>query len=142
MGLISLVYMSMSHHPMSDEELMRILEVARSHNQSHDITGMLLYRDDLFIQVMEGEDAVVLPLYEKIKTDPRHHHVLEVYQGSIEKRAFGQWAMGFNRVNDADFHDIPGFTEYLENNSEQAFFTDHPNRAIQFLEAFKNHAYF
>lgn len=142
MGLISLAYVSMAHHPMSDDELLRILEVARPFNQSNNITGMLLYRDDFFIQVLEGGSSAVLPLYEKIKTDPRHHHILEVYRTPIQTRTFTQWSMGFNRVDDAALGAIPGFTPYLENKPEQTFFTSQPSRATQLLEAFKDQVYF
>lgn len=142
MPLISLVYVSFSQHSMTEDELRAILTQARNANQARDITGMLLYRDDFFIQALEGDKDTVLALYDKIAQDPRHHHVLVIHQAPIYERSFSQWSMGFNHITDQAVEEVEGFSDFLESNRDMRFFSTHPNRATQLLESFKDHIYF
>lgn len=49
MGLVSLVYISLVKKNMMDDELRDILQASRQNNAEKNITGMLLYRDGMFI---------------------------------------------------------------------------------------------
>lgn len=142
MGMISLTYVSLAAHPMSDDELKDILSVARQNNEQLGVTGMLLYRDGFFIQALEGEEKVVKDLYESIRQDPRHHHVVTVDVHPITERVFVGWHMGFNKITD---HAIEGlddaYTDFL-NNPNAAYFTDKPDRAKTLLYSFRNQIYF
>lgn len=142
MTLISLVYVSFSSHLLTDDELKDILEVSRENNQSKNITGMLLYRDRFFIQALEGEEGIVVPLYEKIKQDDRHQNVLLVHKGRIDSRTFPSWSMGFNKISDETVESLPGFTDFLDDPHDSTYFTDHPDRATTLLDSFKNEIYF
>lgn len=141
MGLISLVYVSFSHGDMSDDELKDILSVSRENNKKLDITGMLLYRNGFFIQALEGEEAVVKALYEKIRQDPRHHSVTTIVTYPIEERQFATWNMGFNKMTDSDLQKLDGYTDFL-NHPTGEFFLAKPNRAKQLLYAFRGQIYF
>jgi hypothetical protein len=141
MSLITIVYVSVSSHSMTDEELKTLLGECRANNGPQNVTGMLLYRDGFFIQALEGEAEVVEPLYELIRKDPRHTSVLTVYKNPIEKRSFDSWAMGFNKFTAEDGKDIEGFTHFLEK-PEVDFFVHHPGRAAVLLNSFRERTYF
>ena len=47
------------------------------------------------MQVLEGEESVVLGLYSRIKRDPRHRGVLTLLQGPVPDRQCPDWSMGF-----------------------------------------------
>ncbi len=54
-----LVYVSSATRPFSGEDLRALLETCRKDNAELGVTGMLLYKDGNFMQVLEGdEDAV------------------------------------------------------------------------------------
>lgn len=142
MSLVSLVYVSVASDNLTDEDIKDILQVARDFNAQHDITGMLLYRDFFFIQALEGEEEQVEALYEKIAQDPRHQNVLTVHKTPIEQRSFTQWSMGFNKIEDAEAANVPGFSDFLQNKSDMSYFTSQPSRATKLLEAFKDRIYF
>ncbi|MBK8024200.1 MAG: BLUF domain-containing protein [Chloroflexi bacterium] len=142
MSLFSLVYVSFASHDLTDDELKDILVVARDTNKPLEITGMLLYRDRFFIQALEGDEAAVRGLYEKIAKDPRHINVLTVYTGPIEARRFPDWTMGFNKIADATVEQLPGFTDFLNRPGDGAFFTENPDRAVMLLELFKNESFY
>lgn len=141
MGLITIVYVSVSSHPMTDDELKTLLEECRAFNSPNQVTGMLLYREGFFIQALEGEAEVVEKLYEGISKDPRHIKVLTVYRNAIEKRTFEDWAMGFNKLTEADGQDIEGFTDFLAS-PDTDFFVHHPGRAAVLLNSFRERNYF
>ena len=53
--MICLIYASSATKAMSQDELKALLAKARTNNQRDNITGMLLYNDGNFLQVLEGE---------------------------------------------------------------------------------------
>ena len=61
--------------PMSNDALKELLHVSRANNERNRITGMLLYKNGHFMQVIEGEEARVTELMNIIKKDIRHKNV-------------------------------------------------------------------
>ncbi len=108
MPLHELVYVSLAEHPMSDEELRQLLAQARAHNVAHGITGLLVYRDREFMQLLEGEEADVVALYQHIERDRRHLQVYRMWEGPILERSCQDWSMGFAAPTDERFRALPG----------------------------------
>lgn len=106
-----LVYISAAAYLMDDEDLTEILEVSRRNNTKLDVTGLLLYHDGNFIQVLEGEKDVIKGLYETITIDNRHAYVFKMLEGSLEKRNFPDWSMGFKALTSAQFNELNGYRE-------------------------------
>ncbi|MCA9738410.1 MAG: BLUF domain-containing protein, partial [Gemmatimonadetes bacterium] len=71
-----------------------LLEGARATNTRLGVTGLLLFHEGSFIQVLEGPPDVVEALYARIETDPRHGGALVLSRGLVEERSFGEWRMG------------------------------------------------
>ncbi len=92
MTLMRLIYAS---HPFGydDLTLANILKTAQRHNAAHDITGTLICREDVYLQLLEGDRADVEALYEKIKRDDRHADVTILVQEMTGQRLFPLWAM-------------------------------------------------
>ena len=111
--IFQLVYVSRATSGMDVAELDAILDTARQNNAGLGITGMLLYHEGSFIQVLEGEQAAVEALYEKIGQDARHESANVVLRTEVEDRAFDQWSMGYKRATTKD--DVPeGFYHFLK----------------------------
>ncbi|WP_109111164.1 BLUF domain-containing protein [Azospirillum sp. TSO35-2] len=63
-------------------------------NRRLGITGFLVERDGVFLQVLEGEAGVVEPLFARIAVDPRHCNVTVIDRKvGGPGRLFGFWAM-------------------------------------------------
>lgn len=92
--MFHLIYVSRSVAPMSSAELARIQTTAIAHNSAQDITGVLLYRATNFIQLLEGEEARIVPLFGRIRRDGRHCDVKLMYLGPAAERLFPSWSMG------------------------------------------------
>ena len=86
------------------EALADIFEVARWKNDALRITGALLVWQDVFVQVLEGDESVVRTLYATIHADHRHDHVALLDAGVVAERVFGGWSMA--RVGNDDGADI------------------------------------
>ncbi|MDX1991186.1 MAG: BLUF domain-containing protein [bacterium] len=142
MPLASLVYVSFASHDLSDDELRDILTVARDNNKTLNVTGMLLYRDRFFIQVLEGEKEVVRSLFAHIGKDPRHHYVKLVCVDDIDKRSFGEWSMGFNKLGHEALAALPGYSDFLSQEHRTDYFTRNPGHATALLQSFKEQTYF
>lgn len=104
-----IIYVSCETVSFSGEDLKKLLETSRKNNKQLNITGMLLYAEGNFIQVIEGEESAIKALYTKIKMDERHKAFSILLQGNIEKRSFAEWSMGFKIVSKEDFSSIAGF---------------------------------
>ena len=92
MSLIQLIYASRPFG-FDDLALTGILATARRNNIRDGITGALICREDLFMQMLEGTGDVVNAAFDRIKRDDRHTDISEVSTAEIETRMFPQWAM-------------------------------------------------
>lgn len=95
MKILSLVYSSLAVTPFDQPALQLLLHGARAHNQIVGITGLLLYRNRHFVQALQGPEAEVGSLYERICGDARHHSVTTLLKEHITELAFPHWAMGY-----------------------------------------------
>jgi len=135
--MYSLLYVSSATTLFSKEELLALLKLARERNAAADITGMLLYKDGNFMQLLEGEEAGVKALYVKISGDRRHKGTVILLAGSIAKRSFPDWSMGFRDLRSPELLDVPGFADFMNTPLSQEEFIGDPDRAQRLLLTFK-----
>jgi hypothetical protein len=95
--LVELLYCSVSVEPdLTNADLDRILVSARRRNLAQDITGMMIYHQGEFVQILEGRKESIENVYEKfICPDTRHTAINKVLENTITHRSFGEWSMGF-----------------------------------------------
>ena len=70
-----------------------ILLDARRCNTRDGITGLLICRADLYLQLLEGPEAAVDAAYRRIAADDRHMDLTLLTRRSITHRLFPRWAM-------------------------------------------------
>ena len=70
-----------------------ILMQARVANERDDITGALICREDIFLQLLEGPEDKVRDTVARIKRDDRHIEVRMHVEKHVQERMFGKWAM-------------------------------------------------
>ncbi len=93
--LVELSYLSEAVSDMSFLGLMRLLESARAFNQTHGITGILLYDNQQFGQIIEGERASVMKAWKRIQEDKRHHRIELLEIREISERSYPEWLLRF-----------------------------------------------
>ncbi len=87
---------------LTDEDLDEILEISRENNARAGITGLLLFAEGNFIQVLEGPAEEVERAFRRIAKDPRHRQIIELYREPIKKRSFADWNMGYRDTRPGD----------------------------------------
>ncbi|MEH6740943.1 MAG: BLUF domain-containing protein [Sulfitobacter sp.] len=87
-NFIQLAYVSCSRQPLGFELLSNILEVSQKNNIRDGITGILMYHDGLFFQILEGEAAKVERCYARILIDPHHCGECKVIEETGNERSF------------------------------------------------------
>jgi len=103
--LSQLVYVSNRKSNCTEEEIGKILASCKKNNPPLQITGVLLYSDTKFIQMVEGDAKVITGLYDKIKLDNRHSNTMMISYGPIKEKSFPSWHMGARKIagNQVDF---------------------------------------
>jgi len=105
--LIELIYHSQASCGFDEKMIDALLRQARDNNSKSDITGMLFFDGEFFVQILEGDEVAIDTLYTIIGADARHDNVQKIYQGSIKERSFQDWSMGYEFVS-------PMTGQYLE----------------------------
>ncbi len=135
--MINLVYVSSATRLMSKNELVELLEISRKNNAAMGITGILLYKDGNFMQLIEGEPEQIDKLYHKIGLDPRHTGMTKLYRREITERSFPDWQMGFKNLSDESMNHVDGFSSYMDEPLDGAFYAQNPDKAQRLLWLFR-----
>jgi hypothetical protein len=135
--MFHLVYASSASQLFTTPQLEALLDQARQSNTKLDVTGMLLYKDGNFMQVLEGEQEVVMKLAGHIEEDLRHKGVLVLLRGTSESRLFPDWSMGFRNLTDQNVAKTPGYTEFMNTPLTDNEFSQDPGRCMKLLLLFK-----
>jgi len=99
--MYELIYRSLAAEDITSDDIEDILNESREFNARHDITGCLLFFNNEFVQILEGDKAVIKGLFEKISKDFRHTDVMLLNEDDKEERIFNNWTMAYYNVNDS-----------------------------------------
>ena len=133
--MLQLIYASAATVEFSNEDLRQLLKIARQNNHSLDISGMLVFHEGSFLQILEGDDTSVLGLFDKIEQDERHDNVKMLLRSEIEKRSFGDWKMGFCNASGNSALPDQGFIDFFR--SGDVFHESEADQAKQALMRFR-----
>ena len=92
MSLMQLIYAS-TPFGFDNPTLNKILVTARRNNARYNITGSLICRADLYLQLLEGPRSAVTQTFYKILGDDRHLDVVLISCGDVKSRMFPEWHM-------------------------------------------------
>jgi hypothetical protein len=92
--LVRLTYASRANDGVTPDALTAILKRSRANNLDCGVTGVLVFSDGIFLQVLEGGRNAVSALYNHIAQDKRHRDVVLLGYEEIDERRFSGWAMG------------------------------------------------
>jgi hypothetical protein len=111
--LRQLVYISAAARLWTDEELAALLEQSRRRNEAEEVTGMLVYSDGSFMQVLEGTPESLSRVCDSVFDDQRHRGLITLIDQPIRERSFGGWSMGFARATRQDLLGLPGGNDFF-----------------------------
>jgi len=99
-------YRSRETRDMTATDIGDILKVSRTHNAAHGITGMLIYYEGRFTQVIEGAKVDILELKQRILDDSRHTKIVTLFEGTQSSRIFAHWSMAYHDPDRDQYQDL------------------------------------
>ncbi len=134
-SLIHLIYASVATSLPTDGELSTVLLTSRANNVRDGVTGMLLYIDGSFFQVLEGPPDAVDRTFARIAGDPRHARPVTIIRERIPRRSFGEWSMGYASASPTEVARVAGLNDFFDGASCVTQLD--PGRAQKLLTAFR-----
>lgn len=92
-----LIYTSKPSNKINLKTIDEILKLAVTKNKEFNISGLLVFDGEMFIQCIEGDEKNISQLYENLKKDDRHEDVKLLGEKEINARDFQDWSMGYVR---------------------------------------------
>lgn len=118
--MYELLYSSTAKKDLKEEDISNILETARDFNLKNNLSGCLVFHNNKFIQILEGDEGIVKELFAKIEKDKRHKNVILIEKGLKAERLFKNWTMAYYNLDKIDTNDpqrklfIDNFITYSE----------------------------
>lgn len=94
-----IAYVSTSCDCFKLDDICNIVERSKINNTKENITGILLYCNKYFLQILEGERKSVEKLFDKISIDCKHDSIIKIQEGNIKQRNFPNWSLAFKSYN-------------------------------------------
>ena len=135
--LYHLGYVSTEALKFSEEALVALLSEARNANADRDVTGLLLYREGSFYQVLEGSESAVMATFHDIEGDPRHKEVRILFNGETDAREFADWKMGFLNLDGVDVDTLSGFSDFMTRDAQPQEFLENLSRGKRLALMFR-----
>lgn len=136
--LIRVIYVSQATQPFDTSNLDALLALSRRNNETLGITGMLLYHEGDFVQILEGEEAAVREIYGRIVRDSRHARIILIDDSPVSEREFGDWSMGFVRLDDSEIP--PGYVDFFNREIDPSSLAGRALEALEFLRSARSEA--
>jgi Sensors of blue-light using FAD len=111
--LIHAIYASTATATFKESDIPALLSQARTGNALCAVTGMLLYIDGGFFQVLEGDSAIVDDVFSRIQRDARHSRITLIIREPIAARDFSEWTMGFCTVDALQAGELIGENDFF-----------------------------
>ena len=139
-----IVYQSTALGHLTANDLRSLLRQCRANNLRNGITGLLLYCNGNFLQVLEGPPEPVRQLYENIRADLRHTSVVTLSDGPVERRIFMDWTMGFQYLSGEDFNRLVGYINPFRSDFLDAHLPEVDESVLSLLKSFvrRDHPHF
>ncbi|PZX16044.1 FAD-dependent sensor of blue light [Palleronia aestuarii] len=94
-----ILYTSRAMSNRFDRDIPEILRCSRRNNPELGLTGILVFTGSTFIQILEGSPEHIDPVLDIISGDTRHADIRVLLDRMVEKRACGDWTMGFGLID-------------------------------------------
>lgn len=95
--LVSITYQSRANGDFTWAQLDDLTRAAQGRNRAAGITGVLLYEDGRFFQTIEGPVEALEPVWQSIRSDPRHRYIDILAMNTSRLRMYSGWDMRWMR---------------------------------------------
>jgi hypothetical protein len=121
MQYFHLIYYSTAQPKLTQVDLSEILVASRRENLKNEITGFLIYRDEFFLQLLEGDEIRARETVSRIEKDSRHSSVTVIGEFKSISRIMPDWSMALVDSNKTATS-AKAFFDLLDNARGKSFF--------------------
>lgn len=108
-------YVSTANPDLNEEDIASLFKQVNEFNKHHDITGVLLYAETNFFQLIEGEEMVIKNLYSRIEKDSRHNNIIKFVDKPVDKPAFDGYISRFvTETSKLDSSNLDTYLRHVE----------------------------
>jgi Sensors of blue-light using FAD len=119
---------------MQTDDLRELLDHARRSNAAKGITGALIYAEGIFLQILEGDKALLQDLMDKICRDVRHESVSVLRETEVPTANFANWKMAFVSATPKQIAKWVGVNAPDDDTASVSETSDEQNRTAQFAQ--------
>lgn len=134
--LYYLVYKSEAVPEITADDLKDILEVSVCNNKREDLTGLLLFIEGTFMQLLEGKEEAVKATMGRIFADQRHKQIIVLEEGPLQQRNFPDWSMGLRAITFTELAKKIGFRDLDASMFLNIHIGNSSHPALQILKGF------
>jgi len=138
--VIHLIYISSATSWPSENDLLELLTQSRARNLKQNITGLLIYHNATFMQVLEGSAEDVHDIYNSILRDSRNTGNVILVEEEISERNFPDWSMGFKNLETCSPEDIPGFNDLFNGKLDKETANINKEKSVRLIMSFASKA--
>ncbi|AXT58236.1 BLUF domain-containing protein [Aquimarina sp. AD1] len=115
-------YVSTASRFLTNSDVNELFEYVKVNNNSLKITGILMYSDGNFFQILEGEKKLIHDLFKKILLDSRHYDIIKIFDHEMTKPSFSKYNSNFSTINKRSEHsELQQFLEKEKSNNPETF---------------------
>jgi FAD-dependent sensor of blue light len=137
-SLVQLAYVSAEVRPLTEAEIKALMTFSAERNVKAGITGLLLYKDGKFLQLIEGPELEIDALFARIRSDSRHHNVIKLFRTPIAERGFPEWSMAYSNIGAPLIRNNRAFSAYLQTSLIEPEFGGMPAKTRELLQTFRS----
>ncbi len=104
-------YVSTAHTDLQAQGVKDIMTETLKNNNRQKVTGILLYNERNFFQLLEGEKQTIQDIYKKITLDPRHQDIIKFLEKPVFRPPFDGYMADF--ITDTNKYDKVELKHYL-----------------------------
>lgn len=134
-----IMYISKATIAVQEEELKEMLVQWRRNNERDNITGILLFSGDHYVQLIEGSAENLKKLFFKINHDYHHTNIIKLADGVITQRLFTDWSMGFQSVAEESLAGLKGYVNPVSAHFEDTLPGQEEDSPVTVLKQFVQH---
>ncbi len=123
----AITYVSTASENLRSKDIDHLLDHCKTKNNSENITGILLYSDGNFFQIIEGEKDKIDHLFHKIEEDARHRGIIKIFERRIKNAAYDGYETDFitgqHRYEQEKFEHYLNYLQVLDEKSKKTVVT-------------------
>lgn len=118
----TITYVSTAMPELNEAQIAELLSQTVANNTANNFTGILIYSEGNFFQVLEGEKEGITRLFAKIKQDSRHYNLIKIFERETENSTFTKYGSSFTVIsNSSQIRDLYRFLNREKENNPEGY---------------------